>query len=503
LPALTIHPLRFTIGRWYNLAVTTQAKRDLYKSAKSAAFSTKTEFLMTNQYDLVVLGAGPGGYVAAIRAAQNGLKVAIIEREYWGGVCLNIGCIPSKALLKNAEVAHTLQHRAKEFGFSFTDLQLDYSVAFKRSRQVSGRLVKGVQHLMKKNKIDVFDGTGKLTDATTIQVMLNSGEEQTVSGKNIIIATGARPRTIPGVEFDGEQIISYIDAILSESLPQKLIIVGGGVIGVEFAYMWANYGVEVTIVEMMSHLLPNEEPEVSDILEKAYKKMGVKLYLNARVEKIEKGDGRVTVSLADGTHLQGDQVMLAINFLPNVENIGLETVGIDRTDRGAIAIDEQMRTNVPNIYAIGDVATEYRLAHVASAMGIVAADAIAGKHTTPLEYRMMPRATYCVPQVASFGYTEAQAKEAGYEINVGQFPFIANGKALGLGREGRLHQNYRRQAVWRDFGGAHGGSRRHRAAAGADAGAQRRADGRRDRPQRPCPSHPERGADGSGPRGGG
>ncbi|MCA9955993.1 MAG: dihydrolipoyl dehydrogenase, partial [Anaerolineales bacterium] len=325
--------------------------------------------------------------------------------------------------------------RAKEFGFSFTDLQLDYNVAFKRSRQVSGRLVKGVQFLMKKNKIDVFDGTGKLTDANTIQVTLNDGGEQTVSGKNIIIATGARPRTIPGVAFDGEQIISYVEAILSDSLPKKLIIVGGGVIGVEFAYMWANYGVEVTIVEMMSHLLPNEEPEVSDILEKAYKKMGVNLYLNARVEKIEKGKDGVTVALADGTNLQGDKVMLAINFLPNVENIGLENTGVQLTDRGAIAVDEQMRTNVPNIYAIGDVATEYRLAHVASAMGIVAADAIAGKHTTPLEYRMMPRATYCVPQVASFGYTEAQAKEAGYEINVGQFPFIANGKALGLGEK--------------------------------------------------------------------
>jgi dihydrolipoamide dehydrogenase len=390
---------------------------------------------MTNQYDLVVLGAGPGGYVAAIRGAQLGLKVAIIEREYWGGVCLNIGCIPSKALLKNAELAHTLQHRAKEFGFSFTDLQLDYSVAFKRSRQVSGRLVKGVQFLMKKNKIDVLDGTGKLTDANTIQVSLNAGGEQTVSGKNIIIATGARPRTIPGVEFDGERIISYIDAILNDSPPQKLIIVGGGVIGVEFAYMWSNYGVEVTIVEMMSHLLPNEEPEVSDILEKAYKKMGVNLHLDARVEKIEKGKQSVSVALADGTKLEADQVMLAINFKPNVENIGLESVGVALTDRGAIAVDDQMRTNVPNIYAIGDVATEYRLAHVASAMGLVAAEAIAGQETHALDYRMMPRATYCVPQVASFGYTEAQAKEAGYEVNVGQFPFIANGKALGLGEK--------------------------------------------------------------------
>ncbi|GJM40764.1 MAG: dihydrolipoyl dehydrogenase [Ardenticatenaceae bacterium] len=388
---------------------------------------------MTNQYDLVVLGAGPGGYVAAIRASQLGLKVAIIEREYWGGVCLNIGCIPSKALLKNAEVAHTLQHRAREFGFSFTDLQLDYSVAFKRSRQVSSRLVKGVQFLMKKNKIDVFDGTGKLTDANTIQISLNDGGEQTVSGKNIIIATGARPRSIPGLDFDGEKIISYKDAILSDNPPKKLIIVGGGVIGVEFTYMWANYGVDVTIIEMMDRLLPNEEPEISSVLEKAYKKLKVKLHLNSRVDKIETTDDGVAVALADGTKLEGDKVMLAINFAPNVENIGLESVGVQLTDRGAIAIDDQMRTNVPNIYAIGDVATEYRLAHIASAMGLVAAEAIAGQETHALDYRMMPRATYCVPQVASFGYTEAQAKEAGYEINVGQFPFQANGKALGLG----------------------------------------------------------------------
>ena len=388
---------------------------------------------MTNQYDLVVLGAGPGGYVAAIRAAQLGLKTAIIEREYWGGVCLNIGCIPSKALLKNAELAHTLQHRAREFGFSFTDLQLDYSVAFKRSRQVSSRLVKGVQFLMKKNKIDVLEGSGQLTDVNTVQVSLNDGGEQSVSGKNIIIATGARPRTIPGVEFDGERIISYVDAIMTDSPPKKLIIVGGGVIGVEFAYMWANYGVEVTIVEMMEHLLPNEEPEVSAVLEKAYKKMKVNLHLNARVENIETTKEGVAVALADGTKLEADKVMIAVNFMPNVENIGLETVGVELTERGAIAIDDQMRTNVPNIYAIGDVATEYRLAHIASAMGLVAAEAIAGHPTTPLDYRMMPRATYCVPQVASFGYTEAQAKEAGYELNVGQFPFQANGKALGLG----------------------------------------------------------------------
>ena len=388
---------------------------------------------MANQYDLVILGAGPGGYVAAIRASQLGLKTAIIEKEYMGGVCLNIGCIPSKALLKNAELAHTLQHRAKEFGFSFDNLALDYKVAFKRSRQVSGRLVKGVGFLMKKNNIDVFEGTGQLTGRESIHVTLNDGNETDLTARHVIIATGARPRPFPGVDFDGERIISYIEAILSDKLPEKLIIIGGGVIGVEFAYMWANYGVEVTILEMLPHLLPNEEPEVSEVLEKAYKKMGVKFVTGTAVSALEKTDSGVKVSLADGTEMEADKAMVAINFMPNVENIGLDTAGVELTERGAVAIDDAMRTNVPNIYAIGDVATEYRLAHIASAMGLIAAETIAGHETITLDYRMMPRATYCVPQVASFGYTEAQAKEAGYEINVGQFPFQANGKALGLG----------------------------------------------------------------------
>ncbi|MBK8987200.1 MAG: dihydrolipoyl dehydrogenase [Chloroflexi bacterium] len=390
---------------------------------------------MANEYDLVVLGAGPGGYVAAIRAAQLGLKTAVIEKQYWGGVCLNIGCIPSKALLKNAEVAHTLQHRAKEFGFSFENLKLDYNAAFKRSRQVSGRLVKGVQFLMKKNNIDVFDGTGALTSPNSLHVALNDGGEVDLQAKNVIIATGARPRQLPGVAFDGEHIISYIEAILAEEVPQSLIIIGGGVIGVEFAYMWVNYGVDVTIVEMLPHLLPNEEPEISDVLEKAYKKLGVKFHTNTRVEKIEKTADGVAVDIGGGQVLTAEKVMLAINFQPNIEAIGLDAAGVQLTERGNIAIDEYMRTNVPNIYAIGDVATDYRLAHIASAMGLVAAETIAGAPTHPIEFRMMPRATYCVPQVASFGYTEAQAREAGYEINVGQFPFIANGKALGLGEK--------------------------------------------------------------------
>lgn len=392
---------------------------------------------MAKQYDLVVLGAGPGGYVAAIRAAQLGLNVAIVEREYWGGVCLNIGCIPSKALLKNAELAHTLNHRGKEFGFSFENLNLDYEVAFKRSRQVSNRLVKGVQFLMRKHKIDTYEGTGKLTGKNSLHVDLNDGGEETLEAKNIVIATGARPRPLPGVEFDGDKVISYIEAILADELPKSMIIIGGGVIGVEFAYMWANYGVEITIVEMLPNLVPNEEPEVSNVLEKAYKKMGVNFHTDTKVENIEKTDDGVKVDIGDGEVLEAEKVMVAINFIPNVENIGLDAAGVALSDRGNIQIDDAMRTNVPNIYAIGDVATERRLAHIASAMGIVAAETIAEHPTVKLDMRMMPRATYCVPQIASFGYTEAEAKEAGYEVNVGQFPFQANGKALGLGeREG-------------------------------------------------------------------
>ncbi|HEX6384090.1 MAG TPA: dihydrolipoyl dehydrogenase, partial [Anaerolineae bacterium] len=350
---------------------------------------------------------------------------------------LNIGCIPSKALLKNSEVAHTLKHRGDEFGFTFDNLQLDYSVAFKRSRQVSERLVRGVGFLMRKNNIDVYNGAGRLTGRNSMHVRLNDGGETDLEFENAIIATGARPRTLPGVEFDGERIISYIEGILSEQLADRVIIIGGGVIGVEFAYMWVNYGVDITILEMLPHLLPNEEPEVSEVLEKAYKKLGVKFQTNARVETVEKTDDGVKVTLQDGTELDADQVLIAINFKPNVEGIGLEDVGVELTDRGNIAIDESMRTSVPNIYAIGDVATEYRLAHIASAMGMVAAETIADHPTVVLDYLMLPRATYCEPQVASFGYTEAQAKEAGYEINVGRFPFQANGKALGLGeREG-------------------------------------------------------------------
>jgi dihydrolipoamide dehydrogenase len=387
---------------------------------------------MANQYDVVVLGAGPGGYVAAIRAAQLGLKTAIIEKEALGGICINIGCIPSKALLRNAEVAHLLQKRGREFGFSFDNLKLDYGTAFKRSRQVSDRLVKGVGFLMKKNNIDVFEGTGILTGRESLHVTLNDGGEADILARNIIIATGARPRMLPGLEVDGEKIITYKEAITSDSLPEKALIIGGGPIGVEFAYIWANYGVNVHIVEMLPHLLPNEEPEISKVIEKAYQKLGVQLHTNTVVDSAAPTADGLQVTLKDGTGLEVDQIMVAVSFVPNVEQIGLEAAGVE-LERGAIKIDGSMRTNVPNIYAIGDVTAKLMLAHVGSAMGIVAAETIADHPTISLDYRMMPRATYCVPQVASFGYTEAQAREAGYEVNVGQFPFQPNGKALGLG----------------------------------------------------------------------
>ena len=395
---------------------------------------------MAKEYDVVVLGAGPGGYVAAIRAAQLGLSVAIVEKQWWGGVCLNVGCIPSKALLRNAEIAHLLKNEGKQYGFSFDNLQLDYSVAHKRSRQVSSRLVKGVQFLMKKNKIDTYEGWGTIQDGQTIRVDLNDGGQETLTFKNLIIATGAHPRSIPGVELDreGGRVVSYLPAILSDQVPEQVVVVGAGPIGLEFSYVYNSYGADVTIVEMMDRIAPLEDPEVSDELAKAYKKLGIKLMTGARVEGIEEGESSVTVrvSTADGEQtIDAQQVLVAIGFAPNVEGFGLENLGVAMTERGNfIQVDDQMRTSVPNVYAIGDVTGKLMLAHVGSAMGIVAAETIAGLDSKlPYDYKFMPRATYCRPQIASFGYTEEEAREAGYEVEVAKFPFQANGKALGLG----------------------------------------------------------------------
>jgi dihydrolipoamide dehydrogenase len=391
---------------------------------------------MTNHfdYDVIVLGGGPGGYVAAIRAAQLGLKTALIEKENLGGVCLNWGCIPSKSLIRNAEIMNLLG-RGKEFGFKFDNLEVDYGVAVKRSRQNSNRLVKGVGFLMKKNKIDVIQGVGALIDAHTIQV-----EDATHSAANIILATGGRAATLPGMEVDGERILTYRQAIVQKELPESIVIVGAGPIGMEFAYVFNAYGVSVTVVEMLPHALPNEEPDVADVVVKAFRKQKIRILANTRTEKVEITDAGVNVTVKDLASgetevVQTGQVLVAIGVRPNSE--GLEAVGV-ATNRGWVQINDRMQTNVPHIYAIGDLTGKLNLAHVASAQGIVAVETIAGVETQPIDdYSNMPRCTYCNPQVASLGLTEAQAREQGYELDIGQFPFQVNGKALGLGeREG-------------------------------------------------------------------
>lgn len=391
---------------------------------------------MSEQFDVVVIGAGPGGYVAAIRAAQLGMKTAIVEKQWLGGVCLNVGCIPSKALLRNAEVAHLLRERGKEFGFSFENLKLDFSVAVKRSRQVSDRLVKGIGFLMKKNNITVFMGTARLSGLNAVSVTDQDGNLTELTAKNIIVATGASSTVPGGWKVDGEKVVTYWEAILQEKLPKSVVVIGSGAIGVEFSTVWSAYGVDVTIVEMLPRIVPLEDEEVSAELEKAFKKRGIKVFAGHKVEAVEATDSgvRVTVSSnGENKILEAEQALVAIGFRPNSKGLGLEELGVKISERGFIEINERMQTSVPNIYAIGDVTGKLMLAHVGSAMGILAAEAIAGQEVHPLNYEMMPRATYCQPQIASFGLTEAQARERGYSVKVGRFPFQANGKALGLG----------------------------------------------------------------------
>ncbi|WP_127783328.1 dihydrolipoyl dehydrogenase [Rhodococcus sp. X156] len=388
-------------------------------------------------FDVVVLGAGPGGYVAAIRAAQLGKSVAVIEEKYWGGVCLNVGCIPSKALLRNAELAHLVTKEAKTFGIS-GEVSFDYGVAFDRSRSVADGRVKGVHFLMKKNKITELDGIGRFTDKKTIEVELSKGGTETVTFDDVIIATGASTKLLPGTSLS-ERVVTYEEQITNRDLPGSVIIAGAGAIGVEFAYVLSNYGVKVTVVEFLDRLLPLEDVDVSKELGKRYRKLGVEVLTSTRVEKIDDSGDQVTVTVTDskGTRdLQADKVIQAIGFQPRVEGYGLDTLGVKLTERGAIEIDDYMRTNVEHVYAIGDVTAKLMLAHVAEAQGVVAAETIAEAETMTLEYPMMPRATFCQPQVASFGYTEAQAREMadqkGWKVKVAQFPFTANGKAHGL-----------------------------------------------------------------------
>jgi dihydrolipoamide dehydrogenase len=392
---------------------------------------------MAKQYDVVVVGAGPGGYVAAIRASQLGLKTAIVEKQYWGGVCLNVGCIPSKALLRNAELAHIFTKEAKTFGIKVDgSVTFDYGEAFRRSRKVADGRVKGVHFLMRKNKIDEFDGWGTFTGPNAIDVQLNGGASETLEFKHCILATGTTTRLIPGSTL-GERVVTYEEQIMLDNLPGSIVIAGAGAIGVEFAYVMHNYGVKVTIVEFLDRVVPLEDEEVSAELNKQYTRAGIKILTKTRVDNIEDtGSGvRVTVTGADGAQqvLEADKVLQAIGFKPRTEGYGLENTGVKLTDRGAVDINEKMQTSVPHIYAIGDVTSKLMLAHVAEAMGVIAAENIAGAPTITLDYDMMPRATYCQPQIASFGYTEKQARERGHEVKVAKFPFTANGKAHGLG----------------------------------------------------------------------
>ncbi len=389
-----------------------------------------------SDYDVVVIGAGPAGYVCAIRASQLGLKTAIVEKKWLGGVCLNVGCIPSKSLLKNAEIAHILRNRSREFGFKFENLELDFSAAVKRSRQVSSRLTKGVSFLLKKNKIDVHMGSAVINAKDTVIISDENGAESELKAKNIVVASGASTIIPPGWNLDGENVVSYLEAITQEKLPESVIIIGAGAIGVEFATIWNSYGVEITIVEMLPDLVPLEDEEVATELAKEFKKLKINVLTSHRVESIVTTDVGVKVLVSGGNGeetLEAEQALISIGFTPNSKNLGLEQMGVDISDGGAIEIDERMATNIPGIWAIGDVTAKLMLAHVGSAQGIICAENIAGVETTSLNYEMLPRATYCQPQIASFGYTESQAEELGYDVSVGRFPFQANGKALGLG----------------------------------------------------------------------
>ncbi|GAB3028596.1 dihydrolipoyl dehydrogenase [Nocardioides flavus (ex Wang et al. 2016)] len=387
-------------------------------------------------FDTLVLGAGPGGYVAAIRAAQLGQKVAVVEEKYWGGVCLNVGCIPSKALLKNAELAHTLQHEKAKYGIE-GDATMAFGPTHKRSRDVSAGIVKGVHFLMKKNKITEIDGWGTLTSATGIDVKDKDGGSTSYTFDNLILATGATVRLVPGVELS-DNVVTYEEQILTDELPGSIVIGGSGAIGVEFAYVMANFGVDVTIVEFLDRMVPTEDADISKELLKHYKKLGVKVMTSTAVKKVEDtGSGvKVTVAPAAGGDeqvIEADKFLAAFGFAPRTKGFGLENVGVTVSERGAIEIDDYCRTNVDNVYAIGDCTGKLMLAHVAEAMGIVAAETINGAETMPVEYDFVPRATYCMPQIASFGYSEAQAEEKGYDVKTATFPFTANGKAMGLG----------------------------------------------------------------------
>ncbi|MET9039220.1 dihydrolipoyl dehydrogenase [Streptomyces mirabilis] len=390
---------------------------------------------MDTDFDVLVLGAGPGGYVAAIRSAQLGLRTAVVEGRFWGGVCLNIGCIPAKALLRNAEVAQLILHDAEKFGVKISgDVSLDYHSAYERSRTVADGRAKGVGYLMRKNRIAQFEGRGTFIDPHTMQVRLRDGEA-TLSFRSCIIATGATVKLLPGTTL-GKRVVTFEEQILSDSLPSSLIIAGAGAIGVEFAYLLRSYGVEVTLVEFLGRIAPLEDEEVSAELTKRFKRQGIRVMTSARVESIEEAADSVRTVVRQGDEqqvLEAERVLQATGFQPRTAGYGLASAGVRLTERGAIDVDGHCRTSQPHIYAIGDVTAKLMLAHAAEAMGVIAAESIAGVETMELDYRMVPRATFCQPQIASFGWTESEARAEGFDVRVAKFPFTANAKAHGFG----------------------------------------------------------------------
>jgi dihydrolipoamide dehydrogenase len=387
-----------------------------------------------SNYDLIVLGSGPGGYVAAIRAAQLGLKVAIVERENLGGICLNWGCIPTKALLRSAEIYHYMQH-AGDYGLTAANISADIDAVVKRSRGVAKQLNQGVTHLMKKNKITVHMGDGKLTAANTLTVT-KDGKSEALTAKNIILATGARARDLPFAPADGKRIWTYRHAMVPPEMPKKLLVIGSGAIGIEFASFYNDMGAEVTVVEMLDRIVPVEDADVSTFLEKALTKQGMTIMTGAGVEELKASATGVSAKIKgkDGKIIASEftHCIVAIGIVPNTENIGLEALGVEM-DRGFLKTDPMCRTNVPGIWAIGDITAPPWLAHKASHEGVIAAEAIAGGHPHAMDPKNIPGCTYCHPQVASVGLTEAKAKEAGYDVKVGNFPFLGNGKAIALG----------------------------------------------------------------------
>jgi len=389
---------------------------------------------MATKYDLIVIGSGPGGYVAAIRASQLGMKVGVVERSELGGICLNWGCIPTKALLKSANVFEYVQH-AKDYGIDIKDASVDFDGMIKRSRDVAGGMSKGIQFLFKKNKIDHIAGFGTLKAGKKVDVKAEDGMITTYTADHIILATGGRSRELPHMPIDGKKIIGYREAMVMDKQPESMVIVGSGAIGVEFAYFYNSIGTQVTIVEFMDRIVPVEDADVSKQLERTYKKAKMKIMTNSEVTAVDtKGDKcKVTVKTKKGEQvLEADVVLSAVGVATNVEGMGLEEVGI-ATDRGRVIVDDYYKTNMPGVYAIGDIVKGPALAHVASAEGIICVEKIAGQSPEPLDYNNIPGCTYCSPEIASVGYTETAAKEAGYEVKVGKFPFSASGKAKAAG----------------------------------------------------------------------